>query len=113
MYGLCFFEDVDTGNVHSVSIEAYIEMLGNEMTGDIHSDVWFQRDLATSHTSLPAMAWVSNHYGNTLIPIRSDVLWACSQLHKSPGLSLWIIFSGDMSKLKLTQSMPLNKLSKK
>ena len=44
-----FFEDADTSHVRTVTIEAYIEMVENVVTADIHPDIWFQQDGATSH----------------------------------------------------------------
>ena len=42
VYGPYFFEDVDTGNVRTVTTEAYIEMLNNAMNFDINPDIWIQ-----------------------------------------------------------------------
>ena len=64
IYGTFFFEDGESGNARTVNSEAYIEMLIALMTDNIHPDIWFQQDGATAHTSLPAIDWLKNRFGD-------------------------------------------------
>ena len=103
MYGPYFFEDIDTGNRRTVTTEAYIEMLDNVITVDIHPDTWFQQDGATSHTSFPRNGLAEKplrkqHHFTPIWPARSPDISPLDYFLWGLTFSLWIIFSGDVLK---------------
>ena len=67
-----------------MTAEAYIQMLDNVMTVDIHPDICFQQDGATTHTSLHAMDWLRNRFGNNIISHRFDFQWPARSSDLSP-----------------------------
>ena len=82
VYGPFFFED-ETGNARTVNSESYIEMLNAIMADNIDPDIWFQQDGATAHTSIPAIDWLKNRFGDKIISHRTDFPWPA----RSPDLS--------------------------
>lgn len=74
------------------------------MSGYIHSDIWFQQDGATAHTSSKARAWLKSRFGNKVISHLTDFPWPA----RSPDLSPLDFFLWGYLKENVFRTKPNN-----
>ena len=63
---------------NAVTTEEYIDILDNVMTVDIHLDIWFQQDGATSHTARTGLAEKllrKHHFTLILVPVARYIFY--------------------------------------
>ena len=56
----------------AVNSEAYLKMLNALMRGNIHPNVWFQQEGATTHTFIPAFDWLKNLFRDKIFSYRTN-----------------------------------------
>ena len=93
--GSFFFEDYD-GNYQSVTSERYIPILNKfkmclRRRGQDIANHWLMQDGAPSHTALASRNWLARNFGDRVISLKTNFVWApySPDLNPLDFFSLW------------------------